>query len=85
MAINLEATPANVNVTSPAHIYALTAPELQSKTVLLNGRPLALGPGDTVPELVPAKVHGDRVPLAAHSVNFITLPQARNPNCTSVL
>jgi hypothetical protein len=85
MAINLEATPASVKVTSPAQIYALTAPELQSKTVLLNGRPLRLGPGDTVPELVPAKVNGDRVPLVGHSVNFITLPQARNSNCTSVL
>ena len=85
MAINLEATPASVKVTSPAQIYALTAPELQSRTVLLNGRPLTLGPGDAVPELLPAKVEGDRVALAAHSVNFITLPQARNPNCTSAL
>lgn len=85
MAINLEPTPASVNVSSPANIYALTAPELQSKTVLLNGRPLALGPGDSVPELIPAKVNGARVALAPHSVNFITLPQAGNPSCTSAL
>ncbi len=83
LAINLDDTPAALNIAGPADLYELTAPELQSRTVLLNGRPLALGPEDTVPAITPKRVAADggTLPLAPTSVNFVALPQAGNPEC----
>ena len=61
--------------------YALTAPELQSRAVLLNGRRLELGLGDTLPALDPLPVNDRTVSLAPTSINFLTLPQAGNRSC----
>jgi heparanase len=85
MAINLEKSPARVQAVGVAEVYALTAPNLTSKTVLLNGKPLVLGAGDTLPVVLPVKQNGSNLIVSGHSVNFITLPEARNPSCTSVL
>jgi heparanase len=81
MALNLQEAPATVSVTGPADLYALTGAEMQGKTVLLNGRELALGAGDAMPDMVPRRVTGNQVALAPSSVNFIVLPQAGNPAC----
>lgn len=81
LAINLKNTSAAVSVTGAADVYALTAPELQSKTVLLNGRALAVGPDGTLTAMAPAQVKTNRVTLAPTSSAFITVPQAGNPNC----
>ena len=81
LAINLEDAPAAVNVSGPVDLYALTATELQSRTVLLNGRPLALNADDTVPAITPTRLTTDGVTLAPTSVNFIALPEAGNPKC----
>ena len=85
MALNLEPAAATIETSGPAEIYALTSPELTSKTVLLNGSPLTLGAGDSLPAIIPVRQDGDRLALAGHSVNFITLPRADNPHCTSPL
>jgi hypothetical protein len=82
LALNMGKSAATIGLTGPAEVYALTAPELQSKTVLLNGRALALGSGDTLPAMAPTKLKSNRVTLVPSSVNFIALPQARNSNCT---
>jgi heparanase len=82
LAINLEDKAAAVSVNTPADLYALTASDLSSRTVLLNGQPLALGAGDTVPQTTPVRVATGDLMLAPTSVNFITLPQAGNPGCT---
>jgi heparanase 1 len=81
LAINLAKASAKISFAGPADLYAMTAPELESRSVLLNGRPLQLGPGDTLPVLEARRLKGKSVSLAATSVNFITLPQARNPAC----
>ena len=81
LAINLREQGASFSVKGPADLYALTAPQLQSRTVLLNGAPLALDPDDTVPATKPARQSSGKVALAATSVNFIALPQAGNPAC----
>lgn len=83
MAINLEPSSATVEAAGPAEVYSLTSDDLQSKTVLLNGKPLTLGPDDALPALVPIRQDGRRLVLAGHSVNFIALPQANNGSCTS--
>ena len=81
IALNLEDSPARIRASSPARLYALTAPEPQSRTVLLNGRRLELGRGDALPALNPVRVNGGTVSLARSSINFIALPQAANRNC----
>ncbi len=84
LAINLEDSPTKLAFSAPADLYALTAEELQSRTVLLNGEPLELGPEDTLPKLSPTRINKDQVTLAPTSVNFVTLPQADNPSCRSL-
>jgi hypothetical protein len=81
LAINLQDSPASIGVRSGADLYALTAPELQSRTVLLNGRPLAVSPAGDVPATSPVRVIGKEVSLAPTSVNFIALPTADNRVC----
>ena len=83
LAINLEPTSASVEVRGRASIYAMTAKDLDSSTLLLNGKPLVLGVDDTLPAISPVRLQGTRVKLAPSSVNFITLPSARNPSCSS--
>lgn len=81
VALNLEASAARIRTGSSARLYALTAPEPQSRTVLLNGRRLELGRDDTLPALNPLRVNGPTVLLAPSSINFIALPQASNRSC----
>jgi hypothetical protein len=81
LAINLKNSPATLDLGGPADVYALTAPELSSKTVLLNGRALALTARDTLPVMPAARVASGRVDLAPTSVTFVALPQARNAAC----
>ncbi|MBK6739893.1 MAG: hypothetical protein IPG64_19555 [Haliea sp.] len=81
LAINLHTLPAFIEASTPAELFALTAPELQSRTVLLNGQPLALGADDALPAISPLHLQANQVALAPTSVNFITFPQANNPDC----
>lgn len=83
LAINLRDEAEAVTVDGPADLYALTAPELQSRTVLLNGQPLELGAGDSVPATPGQRQPAGVVQLSPTSVNFIALPQAENPACGS--
>jgi heparanase len=81
LAINLQDKAARIVLDGPVELYALTAPELQSRTVLLNAVPLELGPNDSVPETRPARQASGDLMLAPTSVNFIALPDAANPAC----
>lgn len=80
LALNMKDRPDAIAVNGKAGLYALTSPELQGKTVLLNGRPLTIGKNDRLPAMKPREVSG-QVELAPYSVNFITLPEARNTAC----
>ncbi|MGR4863237.1 hypothetical protein ACIPQB_05640 [Caulobacter sp. LARHSG274] len=81
IAINTGTEPQVLDLGGKARLYALTATELQSATASLNGRPLALGHKDALPGLTPQSITGGKVTLAATSINFIALPDARNPAC----
>lgn len=81
LAINLEQRPRSMALDGPAQIYALTAPDLQSRIVLLNGAALELGPDDSVPETEPVRQQAGDVMLAPTSSTFIALPDADNPAC----
>jgi heparanase len=81
MALNLQDTPAGLNVAGPADLYALTGPKMQGKTVLLNGQALTLGADKSMPSMAPRRIAGNPLALAPTSVNFIALPEAGNPAC----
>jgi hypothetical protein len=81
LAINTENAPANLKLAVPAQIYALTAPQLQSRTVLLNGKPLILGAGDAVPTLRGQPRQAGVLALAPTSITFIAASRAKNPSC----
>lgn len=83
LAINMRDSSAAIEVAGPADVYALTSTALQSRTVLLNGRPLVLRPDDTLPPMAPVRAKGDRVTVAPTSIAFIALPNARNGNCSA--
>lgn len=83
LALNLETVPRTLRVGQRARLYALTSPDLQSRTVLLNGKALSLSAAGALPATTPLAVQGGPVTLAPTSVNFITLPQARNAACST--
>jgi heparanase len=61
--------------------YTLTAAELTSSTVDLNGKQLGLGAGDALPVLEGAVVHSGTVTLAPASITFLAFPTAGNARC----
>lgn len=81
LALNLTDRPQLMELPSGAQLYSLTAPEMQSRTVLLNGTPLALTKRDRLPTMAPVRIKGSRVTLAPTSDNFIVIPNARNAAC----
>ncbi len=83
LAINLKKSSANIGLSGPADVYALTSPDLQSNTVLLNGRELAVTSDDALPAMEPVRIKGNKVTVAPTSIAFIALPQARNPHCSA--
>lgn len=81
LAINLQNKPEEITASGPLDVYALTSPELQSRTVLLNGVPLEIGADDTVPETPGRRETSGTVTVAPTSIAFIALPKAGNPAC----
>ena len=82
VAINTHQTGAEtLDLPTAADRYTLTARTLDAQRVQLNGRELALGPGDTLPALPPARVQSGRVELAPASITFLAMPDAGNPSC----
>jgi hypothetical protein len=82
LALNLTGEQMAIGVPARAQLYTLTSPELQSRTVLLNGNALAVGPDNRLPAMAPRMVSGQRIDLPAHSISFIALPGAGNRSCT---
>ncbi len=81
LAINLGDEAASLSTPIAAEIYLLSAPELQSRTMRLNGRDLALGRNDRLPRLRPQRLRPGEIFLPPHTSAFIALPRARNANC----
>lgn len=81
LAINIGDEAVGVTTSSAAEVYALSATELQSRDVQLNGRTLALTANDTLPQLRPQRVLGGQVQVAPHTIAFIATPNANNAAC----
>jgi Glycosyl hydrolase family 79, N-terminal domain len=61
--------------------YTIGAPSLQSSTVQLNGRTLALGAGDALPDIVAVPTQAGVVTFGAATITFLAIPSAANPAC----
>jgi hypothetical protein len=82
VAINLDREkPAALDLSMAAERYSLTADELQSRTVKLNGRPLNLTADDELPALTPVRTPRGPLALAPASITFLSIPGAANAAC----
>lgn len=81
LALNLEDREKRLRLSGPTEVYALTASEPQSRTVLLNGSALAVTGDDTLPVMEPIRARGRTIVLPPLSNNFIAVPKANNRAC----
>lgn len=81
LAVNYGEATAELPFSGPVQLYLLTAPDLQSRTVLLNGQALSVGPDNRLPELAPRAIANGEVSLPGHSIGFITIPGAGHRIC----
>lgn len=81
LAINIGDERAEVSTSTRSQVYALTASELQSDDVRLNGRTLMMRSNDRLPDLRPRRTRAGTIGIAAHSIAFIAIPDANNSSC----
>lgn len=61
--------------------YTLSSPDLQSKTVQLNGSELQLGADDAIPHLSGIPTRSGTVTFAPASITFLATLEANNRSC----
>jgi hypothetical protein len=61
--------------------YTLEAASLRDADVRLNGRPLALGPGDELPPIAGAPTTANTVTFKPATITFLAIPAAGNNTC----
>jgi heparanase 1 len=82
LALNLSDRPTTLAIQgSRAFVYALTAPSLESGSVMLNGKPLALSAKGELPRLGGIPLTSSLARLAPESIQFISVPEAHNAAC----
>jgi hypothetical protein len=82
LALNTDATSEQaVTIPVAADRYSLTAPDLASKKVLLNGAELQAQPDGLVPDFKGQPVKAGTIRLTPASITFLTIPSARNKTC----
>jgi heparanase 1 len=83
LVLNTDRTaPQTITLPTAFATYTLTASSLDSKTVDLNSKPLAITPRENLPALTPTPHAKGPLTLAATTIAFVTLPTANNPACT---
>jgi heparanase len=83
IAVNLSRTStAQLDLPTRAKRYTLTSEVLESDTVKLNGKVLALTAGDRLPRISGASTRKGKLVLPAASVTFLEIPDAGNQSCT---
>jgi heparanase len=81
LTINAAKTPQDMSAPMDGDRYTLSAKELESRAVQLNGRDLQAGTDGSVPSIAGAPVRAGRFVVPATSITFLTFPQARNEAC----
>ncbi|MGA8163186.1 MAG: hypothetical protein WCB76_20425, partial [Acidobacteriaceae bacterium] len=70
-----------ISLPRAADRYTLTASDLTSTTIQLNGTPLSANPDGSLPTLQAEHVKAGDLTVAPLSVTFLAIPQAHNPAC----
>lgn len=78
LAINAGATARDLYVPMAGERYTLTAKDLDSTTVELNGRELHVATDGTLPRIKGAKAGSGRITLPPASITFVAYPKAGN-------
>lgn len=81
LAINLDRGAAGKLSVPAGEHYTLTAEQLESGSVQLNGRDLQLGSGDALPKIAGAAMKAGTASLPPASITFFTFPKAANAAC----
>lgn len=80
--LNTDAAAAReVEIPAGGRRYTLSAQELRSAAVALNGQPLSLGAGDDLPAVNGAPIAAGTTAFAPATISFLTFPGAANPAC----
>lgn len=66
---------------APANRFTLTAANLTSTQVMLNGKALRIGAEGSLPDLAGEGVSAGSIDLPPASITFLTVPSARNESC----
>ena len=64
--------------------YTLSAPTLQSASVMLNGQPLRLDPNDDLPEINGRATAAGPIQFDPATVTFLAIPEAANTACAAI-
>jgi len=64
--------------------YTLSASNLQSASVMLNGKPLKLDPNDDLPEINGRATAAGPMHFAPATITFVAIPEAANAACAAV-
>jgi hypothetical protein len=82
LALNTDRTsPKTLTVSAPSERYTLTAPELETTRVELNGKELKLGSDDSLPKLTGVSTASGPVTLPPASITFLAVGNAHNAAC----
>lgn len=80
LALNLSPQEQTLTLRGPSRLYLLTASELDSRTIALNGGALAAKGNGELPPLASVKA-GSNIPLPPQSIAFVALDGAGNSAC----
>lgn len=82
LAINADrTTPQSIQVPKAGDRYTLTAKDLMSSEVQLNGVTLTVGRDNAIPKMVGIANKSEATTFAPASVTFLTFPKADNQSC----
>jgi heparanase 1 len=82
LAINTDrSVPQSVELATASDRYTLSASELQSAQVQMNGNDLKLGSDDTLPPLTSVSTASGQVTFAPATITFLAMPNANNASC----
>ncbi|MEG9437761.1 hypothetical protein JAO29_16545 [Edaphobacter sp. HDX4] len=82
LAINASSRPQTMNISKASERYTLSAQQLDSGSVQLNGSVLELQSDDALPAMNGAKAPSGRMTLAPQSITFLAFPEAGNEACS---
>ena len=85
LAINNSRTdPSEITLPTASVRYTLSAPTLQSASVMLNGQPLKLDPNDDLPGINGRATATGPMHFAPATVTFLAIPEAANAACAAI-